>query len=194
MSLREAILKELAEAVRTKEEMSRSLAEGIEKAVVTIVAAFRKGGKVITFGNGGSAADAQHFAAELIGRFGKDRKALPALALTLDTPTLTAISNDYGYPSVFSRQVEALATPLDVVVAISTSGNSPNVIEGALAGKRAGATTIALSGRQGGALKDLVDLPLLVPADSPSRIQEGHITIIHVICKMVEEALFENRA
>ncbi len=188
--MRELIISELNEAIRTEEQLVKLLVDDIERAAQAVLKSVRRGGKVVIFGNGGSASQAQHFAAELLGRFERDRAPLAALALTADTSTLTAIANDYGFRSLFSRQVEALVDGKDVVVAMSTSGTSPNVLEGILAAKRAGAVTVALLGNEGGEAKGLVDVALVVPSPAPSRIQEGHMTIIHIICKIVEEVLF----
>jgi len=157
-----------------------------------LVDAFRKGNKVLLFGNGGSAADAQHIACELAGKFYLDRAPLPAIALTTNTSSLTAIANDYSYEEVFVRQVKGLVKQGDVVIGISTSGNSPNVLRGIEEAKRLGATTIALIGR-GGRLKKSADYVLSVPSDDTPRIQEAHITAGHIICYLVEQALFGNR-
>jgi len=163
----------------------------IEEIVDIVIEAYKKGKKVILFGNGGSAADAQHISAELVGRFKKDRKALPAITLTTNTSVLTALSNDYGFDIVFSRQVDAVVEDGDVVIAISTSGNSPNVLKGVDAARRKGAKTVGLTGKDGGKLKDMVDIAIVVPSDKTARIQEGHITIGHIICELVESELFE---
>ncbi|CAC11983.1 probable phosphoheptose isomerase [Thermoplasma acidophilum] len=152
-----------------------------------ISSAISSGNKLIVFGNGGSAADAQHFVAELTGHFMKERKPLAAIALTTNTSSITAIANDYSYDVVFSRQVEALAKPGDVVVGISTSGNSKNVIEGIKSAKRIGCHTIAFTGRSGGQLKGVADETLNVDSDLTSIIQEMHITVIHMICAMIDE-------
>jgi len=151
---------------------------------------FRAGGKVVLFGNGGSAADAQHVAAELVNRFRMDRDALPAIALTTDTSILTSVGNDVAFDQVFSRQVQALVQKGDVAVGISTSGNSPNVLNGVVAAREKGAITLGFTGRNGGKLKDLVDICLCVPSDSTPRIQEAHITVWHAICEVVEQELF----
>ncbi|MFH1027250.1 MAG: D-sedoheptulose 7-phosphate isomerase [Pseudomonadota bacterium] len=151
---------------------------------------FKDGSKLLVMGNGGSAADAQHFAAEIVGRFKLERAALPAIALSTDTSILTAIGNDYGFDCIFSRQVEALATAGDVVVGISTSGRSPNVLKALQLARERGCRTIGLLGRDGGSIKELCDLALIVPSSDTPRIQEGHITIIHIICDLVEKALF----
>ena len=148
-----------------------------------------QGQRIYLCGNGGSAADAQHIAAELIGRFVNDRRALPAIALTTDTSALTAIGNDYGYDEVFSRQVEGLCREGDVLIAISTSGNSANVLKAVDAAHLAGASVIGLSGKSGGALDAKCDVSLVVPSDVTARIQEMHIVIGHLICALVEEHL-----
>lgn len=153
------------------------------KLVTEVVAA---GGKILIAGNGGSAADAQHIAAELTGRYVKERKALPAIALTVDTSAMTAISNDYGFQRVFARQLEAFATPKDLFIAISTSGNSPNIIEALNAAKELGCKTLGLSGRDGGQMNDLCDLNIIVPDEVTARIQEMHILIGHIFCKAVD--------
>ena len=151
--------------------------------------ALAQGQRIYLCGNGGSAADAQHIAAELIGRFVNDRRALPAIALTTDTSALTAIGNDYGYDEVFSRQVEGLCREGDVLIAISTSGNSDNVLKAVDAAHLAGASVIGLSGKSGGALDAKCDVSLVVPSDVTARIQEMHIVIGHLICALVEEHL-----
>jgi D-sedoheptulose 7-phosphate isomerase len=140
-------------------------------------------------GNGGSAADCQHLAAEFVGRFKLERKGYPAIALTTDTSILTAVGNDYSFDSIFSRQIEALGKEGDLVVGISTSGNSKNIIRGVEKAKELGLYTVGLLGKDGGALKDLVDLPLVVPIDNTARIQECHILIGHIVCEIVEERL-----
>jgi len=153
-----------------------------------LIQTFRKGGKVFLFGNGGSAADAQHIACELSGKFYLDRDPLPAIALTTNTSSLTAIGNDYGYEDVFARQVKGLVRKGDIVIGISTSGNSPNVLRGIKQAKQIGAITIAFTG-QGGKLKKLTDYALAVPSKDTPRIQEAHITAGHIICYLVEKAL-----
>lgn len=150
----------------------------------------RDGHKVLLFGNGGSAADAQHIAAELVGRYRRDRPALPALALNTDTSSLTSIGNDYGYSAIFARQVEAHARPGDVVIGISTSGNSPNVLEGVLAARRCQALTVGLTGGNGGRLAGVVDYCIVVPSRQTPHIQQAHMAIGHLLCDLVEQALF----
>jgi D-sedoheptulose 7-phosphate isomerase len=153
------------------------------------IAALKRGNKIILFGNGGSAADAQHIAAELIGRFTKDkRRPLPAIALTTNTSLITAIANDYGVEEIFTRQLQALAKKGDLVIALSTSGNSPNVIEAVKLCKKLQVKTIGLTGQDGGKLKKLVDFAFCAPSNTTARIQECHITVGHVICKLIEEA------
>ncbi|MBA7710233.1 Phosphoheptose isomerase [subsurface metagenome] len=183
------IVHRLEESAQIKKAMAKSMVGEIEQVVRFIVAAYKAGGKVVLFGNGGSAADAQHLAGELVGRFMLNRQAFPAIALTTNTSTLTAVANDYGYEAVFSRQVEALVNEKDVVIAISTSGNSPNVIEAIKLAKMKGAKTIGLTGGDGGQLAEVADLVLTVPSDSTPRIQEAHITIGHIVCELVEREL-----
>jgi D-sedoheptulose 7-phosphate isomerase len=155
-----------------------------------LIATFRAGGKVVLFGNGGSAADAQHVAGELVSRFRIDREGLPALALTTDTSILTGIGNDFDFQMVFARQVQALVQPGDVAVGISTSGNSANILAGIRAAGQRGATTVGFTGRQGGELKKLVDHCFCAPSDSTPRIQEAHIAVWHAVCDAVEQELF----
>jgi D-sedoheptulose 7-phosphate isomerase len=152
------------------------------------VAALRQHKKVMLCGNGGSAADAQHLAAELTGRYVREREPLPALALTTDTSALTAIANDYGYEQVFARQVEALGSAGDVLIAISTSGQSPSVLRAVERARALGCRTVGLAGGSGGLLAALVDLPLVVPVSETARIQEMHILIGHVLCECIDEA------
>ncbi len=158
-----------------------------------VIAAFRNGHKLFLFGNGGSASDAEHIATELSGRFKLERPSLPALSLTANTSTLTAIANDYGFEMLFSRQLEGLATKDDVVIGISTSGNSPNVIQGLKFANSIGATTIAMTGKSGGKLKEFADYCLCIPSDDTPRIQEAHILIGHILCDLVEKDLFESK-
>tara|TARA_B100000809_G_C15023642_1_gene489360 strand:+ start:165 stop:761 length:597 start_codon:yes stop_codon:yes gene_type:complete len=168
------------------------LAPSIEKSIQTIVKCLKKGNKVVLFGNGGSAADAQHIAAEFIGRFKINRKSLPAIALSNNSSTITAISNDFSFDSVFSRQCESLISKGDVVIGISTSGNSLNVKKGINTSKKNGAITIGLLGNKGGSIKRCVDIPLIVNSTSTSHIQEVHRTIYHIICEIVEKEIIES--
>ena len=188
-SMRSEIAKKLEESARIKKAIAKSKLSEIERMVEFIISAYKTGGKVVLFGNGGSAADAQHIACELVGRFELERQAFPAIALTTNTSTLTAVANDYGYDAVFSRQIEALVNEKDVVVGISTSGNSPNVVEAMKMAKIKGAKTIGLTGGDGGKLAEVADLVLIVPSNTTSRIQEAHITIGHIICELVEKEL-----
>lgn len=155
-----------------------------------LVNALRRGNKVLLFGNGGSAADAQHIAAELVGRFAFDRPALPALALSVNSSCVTAIGNDYGFDRVFSRQLEALARPEDIAIGISTSGNSPNVVLALSVARKIGLHTVALTGRTGGSLLKNVDHCICVPSNETPRIQECHILVGHIISELVERELF----
>ncbi|MFQ5952810.1 MAG: SIS domain-containing protein [Candidatus Omnitrophota bacterium] len=161
----------------------------VAEAAQALVECSKRGGKVIVFGNGGSAADSQHMAAEFLVRFEKERKSVPCIALSTNTSTITAMSNDYSFDKIFSRQVEALAEEGDAVVAISTSGNSENILEGAKAALDKKVPVIALTGNTGGELAGLADTPIIVKSDNTARIQETHITIIHALCKIVEEAV-----
>ncbi len=161
----------------------------VERIAATLIAAFRNGGKVFWCGNGGSAADAQHLAAEFSGRFLRERRGLPSEALSVNTSALTAIANDYGYERVFARQVEAFVRPGDVVVGISTSGSSPNVVLALEEAKRLGATTIAFSGNGGGRLAEVADIELIGPDGYSALVQEVHITLGHIVCDLVEQAL-----
>jgi D-sedoheptulose 7-phosphate isomerase len=183
----EQIRSQLRESAGVKQRFSDELVARIALFAETTAAALKQGRKVLLFGNGGSAADAQHLAAELVVRLGHDRPGLAALALTTNTSVLTAAGNDYGFESIFSRQIESLAAAGDVLVALSTSGNSPNVLRGVEAGRLCGAFLVALTGETGGALAARVDLLLNVPSTDPQRIQEAHITTGHIFCSLVEE-------
>jgi len=188
-SIHSDIVKGLEESAQIKKAIAESKIDEIASMVKLIITAYKIGGKVVLFGNGGSAADAQHLAGELVGQFKLNRQALPAIALTTNTSTLTAVANDYGYEVAFSRQVEALVNEKDVVIGISTSGNSPNVIEAMKMAKMKGAKTIGLTGGNGGKLAEVADLALIVPSDNTPRIQEAHITIGHIVCELVEREL-----
>lgn len=185
------IAKQIEDSIKLKKYLQKE-AKNLVAMADLLVGAFKKGNKVLLFGNGGSAADAQHIACELAGKFYLDRAPLPAIALTTNTSALTAIGNDYSYEEIFARQVRGLAKQGDVVVGISTSGNSPNVLQGIEEAKRLGATTIAFTGR-GGKLKELADYVLSVPSVDTPRIQEAHINAGHIICYLVEQTLFGNR-
>jgi len=188
----ELIKSRLQESARVKEEILDNIetVKIIAKIAEVIIEAYRKGKKVILFGNGGSAADAQHIAAELVGKYYLERAPLPAIALTVNTSSLTAIGNDYSFAQVFAKQLEALGEAGDVAIGISTSGNSGNVLEALKAAKEKGLITIGFTGKKGGRLKDAVDYCLHIPSDDTPRIQEGHITVGHIICEIVERELF----
>lgn len=191
----EKIVKEiLNESIRVKNKIvdDPSLLSQISKISSVIIEAYRKKNKVILFGNGGSAADAQHVAGELVNRLQMEREALPAIALTTDSSVLTSIANDYDYSRIFARQMEAFAREGDVAIGISTSGSSPNVIEAVKVAKEKGAKTVGFTGTKGGKLAELVDFVIRVPSDETPRVQESHITILHIICCLVERELFEN--
>lgn len=183
------IVREIQESIAVKEQLIGATSQLISDAARMIIESIQSGGKLIVFGNGGSAADAQHLAAELVGRYRHDRKALAAIALTTDSSALTSISNDYGFETVFSRQVEAIGKTGDVVLAISTSGNSPNIIQAVSLAKQLGIPAIGLTGKTGGKLCDSVDVCLTVPSDSTPRIQEAHSLIIHILSGLIEEAM-----
>ena len=186
------IKKHLQDSIAVKEKIlsDGSLLAAVEKVVNAIVTAYKQEKKVILLGNGGSAADAQHIAGEFVGRFYKERKALPALALHTNSSIVTALANDYGYDAVFARQVDAYAVAGDVVIGISTSGNSPNVITAIQKAKDKGAVTVGLTGGKASKLCDVADICLRVPSPDTPRIQEAHITLGHIICFLVEETLF----
>ena len=187
------IVREIQESIAVKEQLVGSSPQLIADAARLIISSMRSGGKLIVFGNGGSAADAQHLAAELVGRYRKDRKAFPAIALTTDSSALTSISNDYGFETVFARQLEALGRSGDVVVAISTSGNSANVLLALALAKKLGISSIGLTGRTGGQLHNSVDVCLTIPSDSTPRIQEAHSLVIHILSGIVENAMVNDR-
>lgn len=193
----EKIVKEiLNESIRVKKKIvdDPSLLSQINQISSIIIEAYRRKKKVILFGNGGSAADAQHIAGELVNRLHLEREALPAIALTTDSSVLTSIANDYDYSRIFARQVEALAKEGDVVIGISTSGSSSNVIEAVKTAKEKGAKTVGFTGNKGGKLAELVDFVISVPSDETPRVQESHITILHIICCLVERELFGHKS
>lgn len=181
---------QLDESARIKEMIRDRYSETILKTVDLMISCYKNGGKLLICGNGGSAADSQHFAAEMVGRLVKDRDPLPAIALTTDTSILTAIGNDYSYDVVFRKQVEALGKPGDILVCMSTSGNSENVVQAILAAKEKNIQTVALLGKSGGKIAAMADYAIVVPSNVSQRIQEGHITIIHIWCEIIENTLF----
>ncbi|MDD5679916.1 MAG: D-sedoheptulose 7-phosphate isomerase [Candidatus Omnitrophica bacterium] len=176
-------------SIAAKKRLIESELDNIEKTVRLIENCISSGGKLLLFGNGGSAADSQHIAAEFVGRFRLERKALPALALTTNTSTLTALANDYGYDSSFKRQLEAFGDKGDVALAISTSGNAKNVIEAVKKAKEKGMKTVALTGKDGGALAKLCDISIIVDSRETARIQESHILVGHIIAELIESGL-----
>ncbi len=187
--MRKKIEESIKESIRVKEAVNKTQAENIERAAKEIIDSLKIGGKLLIFGNGGSAADSQHIAAELVGRFKMDRLALPAIALTTNTSTLTAIANDYGYDVIFSRQIEALGVKGDVALGISTSGNSKNVIDALNKARSMGLKTIALTGNDGGKMKGITDISINVPSKDTPRIQESHIMVGHILCELIENGI-----
>ena len=182
----EVVLQEIERSIEAKRLLARTQTRQIASFATATIGSLKRGGKLVLFGNGGSAADAQHIAAEFVGRYELERRPMPAIALTTNTSSLTAISNDYGYESVFERQVRALCRPVDVVAGISTSGTSRNVILGVKAARSIGAYTVGMTGETGGGLARCVDLAIRVPASSTSRVQECHIMIGHIVSRIVE--------
>lgn len=191
--MRDRIKDILLESIQVKEELLRSGVGQIKDIASLIIDCLKRGGKVILFGNGGSAADAQHIAAELIGRFKKDRTALAAIALTTNTSVLTSLANDYGYEVIFAKQIEALGQKNDIAIGISTSGKAKNVTLGLKQAKKNGLKTVALTGGDGGEIAKITDVSFIVPSSVTARIQEAHITIGHIICELVEQALCQDQ-
>ncbi len=190
MDFKSSIENCINESINVKKQLLNHV-DLIDKAANKLIDAYRNGNKVLIFGNGGSAADAQHIAAELVGKFYMERRPLPAQALTVNTSSLTAIGNDYSYEDVFSRQINAFGKIGDVAIGITTSGNSKNVINAMIEAKKLGIYTIGLTGIGGGKLKDHVDICIAVPSSDTPRIQECHILIGHIICQFVEKGLFD---
>lgn len=194
--LQQRAVSAIEESIATKERLlgDRETIATIVRVSEILIDALQDGGKLFLFGNGGSAADAQHIAAEFVGRFAFDRPALPALALSVNSSCVTAIGNDYGFDAVFSRQIEALGRSGDVAIGISTSGNSPNVINGLLAARKTGLHTVALAGCRGGKLKGASDYCICAPSNETPRIQECHILIGHIIAELVEQTIFHEES
>jgi len=188
MKMEKQIISALEEGARLWEKL-QELTPVIAKASRMITDSLNSGGKILICGNGGSAADSQHIAAELVGRFKRERRALAAIALTTDSSILSSLANDYSFDRVFSRQVEALGSRGDLLILISTSGNSANLVEAARAAKDIGIVTMALLGRDGGKVVGEVDFSIIVPSSDTARIQEGHMLIYHIICDLVEEEM-----
>lgn len=188
----DSVRKQIEDSLKVKKMILDDLAavKSIEKAADQCIKALKKGNKIILAGNGGSAADAQHIAGELVNRFGFERPGLAAVAITTDTSVITSISNDYGFDKVFSRQIEAIGKKGDVFISLSTSGISANILEAIKEAKSKGIFTIGLTGKSGGKMSDMCDLLLKVPVDDTPRIQEVHILIGHIICSLIENRLF----
>jgi len=190
--MREKILREFKESAAVKQKFVNENIETIIEVAKVLAETFSNGGKLLLFGNGGSACDASHIAAEFVNRFKKERPAFPALALNTDTAILTSIANDYDYVNVFERQLKAFAQEGDIVIALSTSGSSPNVVKAVEAANRKKIKTIAFTGEKGDKLAAISDYIFAVPSNNTPRVQETHITLGHVLCQMVEEILFES--
>ena len=190
----EIVLANIEQSIEVHARLLTECLDAISAGADALIAAYRSGHKALFFGNGGSAADAQHLAAEFLGRYLREREPMPALALHSNSSAVTAIGNDYGYDQVFARQLQAFATPGDVAVAISTSGNSPSVIEAVRCARRMGVFTLGLTGASGGQLRGLVDVLIAVPSEETPRIQECHILIGHSLCDAVERAVMANGA
>ena len=183
------IASHIHDSIAVKQEILKTLLPAIEKAAVQLGSCIKSGNKILFFGNGGSASDSQHLAAEFVGRYEKERRPLAAIALTTDTSILTAVANDYGFDRVFERQIEALARPGDVAVAISTSGNSKNVLMAVAKARQMGIYVIGFTGNTGGQLKTTVDLPIVIPSKKTSRIQESQIMIGHILCECIDSMM-----
>ena len=179
----------IAESIAVKQAALDKNLFSVEKTARALIAAIKNDGKILLCGNGGSAADSQHIAAELIGRFQKERKSIPAIALTTDASILTSLANDYSFDIIFSRQVEGLGKRGDVLLGISTSGNSPNVVKAVEQAKKMGLVTVAMTGWDGGKLTKIADIAIVVPSTNTARIQESHIAFAHAICEVVEDEL-----
>lgn len=175
--------------VKLKISMDDNLISQLDKLAIDIASTIKNGSKLLLCGNGGSASDALHFAGEIVGRFQAERKAWPAVALNADVATMTAIANDYGYDQIFARQVEGIIKKDDMLIGISTSGNSKNIIEAVKVAKKYDGKTVCLLGKDGGDLKKISDISIVIPSDTTARIQECHITIIHILCELIEVAL-----
>jgi D-sedoheptulose 7-phosphate isomerase len=193
MSIVERITQLFTDSIETKQRSLELLPAEVANAGQIMVESLRNGGKILTCGNGGSAGDSQHFSSEMLNRFERERPALPAIALTTDTPTLTSIANDYSYNDIFAKQIRALGKEGDVLLAISTSGNSSNVIQAIQAAHDRDIAVVALTGRKGGEMAGMLiesDAEIRVPSDSTARIQEVHLLVIHSLCDLIDRALF----
>ena len=187
--MREKISRSIKESIRVKNSLLKTQLPAISSLAGMMSSAIKSGNKILIFGNGGSASDSMHIAAELVGRFRKERRALPAVALTENISAITAISNDYDFEHIFERQVEALGRRGDMALGISTSGKSKNVIRGILQAKKMGMKTAVLTGKSRGMLSDIADIAVRVPSNNTPRIQEAHITIGHIVCEIIEDEL-----
>lgn len=188
--MKEDIKNMFKEGIALNKKIINDYSDKIEEAVNLILSALKNNKKILLCGNGGSATQASHIAAEFIARFKKERKALPAIALTTDLAIITAIGNDYGFDKIFERQIEALGNKGDVLIALTTSGNSPNLIKAIEKSRTIGIKTIGFLGKDGGKLKNAPDTEILIPSDNTPKIQEAHLTILHIICELVENKLF----
>ncbi len=188
----EIIQNQLLESISVKQKFLENHTDAINSAAQKLINAVNRDHKILLCGNGGSAADAQHLAAELVAKLKYRRRAIPALALTTDTSLLTAIANDDDFSDIFARQVEAFGKPGDILIGISTSGNSPNVIKAVVKAKQQDLTTIILSGKNGGQLKELADLSIIVPSENTQRIQECHIAVGHILCDIIEQTVYHS--
>ncbi len=189
--MKEKILKEFRDSIDVKERFVQGHLDGIVEVSRAIAAAFNDGNKLLLFGNGGSSTDASHIAAEFVNRFKRERPGLPAIALNTDIAVITSIANDYDFSEIFARQIKSLGAEGDIAIALSTSGQSPNIIKALDAAKRKKLKTVFLTGQKGEKIADKTNFPFVVPSDNTPRIQETHITLGHVICLMVEEILFD---
>jgi D-sedoheptulose 7-phosphate isomerase len=192
--MHDRIVQAFDESAEVKQRFVRDHADRIALVAQLMVGALREGRKILLFGNGGSATDASHIAAEFVGRYRRERRPLPAITLSTDPATVTCLANDYGYEELFARQIRAHGQKGDVAVAISTSGNSPNVLRGVVAAKELGLLTVGWTGANGSKLAGLVDHPFVVPSTSTARIQESHITLGHVLCELIEDEFFAQGA
>lgn len=190
-SAKKDIEESFKESIAVKQKILKGQLDTIQEIAGRVVESLKNGGKILLCGNGGSAADSQHIACELVGRFKMERSPLPAIALSTDTSILTSLANDYSYDVVFERQIRALAARGDLLIAISTSGSSPNILKAARAAKEMGLKTVAFTGSRGGELEKIVDICFKVPSDETPRIQESHITAAHAICEVAESMLYD---
>lgn len=189
MDIKNTVTKQLHESAEIKQQIAETCVPDIEKLVHCICESLKSGGKILLCGNGGSAADSQHIAAELVGRFQMERDGFAAIALTTDTSILTSLGNDYGFQTIFQRQVEALGKSGDVLIGLSTSGQSENVALAMKTAKSMNIKTVAFMGRREGGIKDFADISIQIPSDNTARVQEGHITVAHIMCDLIEKMI-----